>query len=100
MSSSEVLRVAELEAERWPKTLERLGEGASNCRSGCVTQDHGSWGACARAANLQTQVGDGVDANRRLDTNLAEYRKARAQGLQPQSIRRTYVEATKKAAGA
>lgn len=70
---------------------------SSSCRTGCLTQDHESWGACARAANLQTQVGDQVTANRRLETNLAEYRKVRAQGLQPQSIRRPFVEATKRA---
>lgn len=71
-----------------------------SCRSACRTQDHGSWGACARAANLSTQVGDAVDANRRLARNLDEYRRVRKQGIQPISLRRTYVEAAKKAAGA
>jgi hypothetical protein len=41
-----------------------------------------------------------VDANRRLEANLAEYRRVRKQGIQPKSIRRTYVEAAKKAANA
>lgn len=72
----------------------------SNCRSGCPTQDHESWGACARASNLYTLVGDTVHANRRLEHNLAEYRKVRAQGIQPQSIRRPFVEAAKQAADA
>lgn len=71
-----------------------------SCRSGCPTQDHRSWGECARASNLHTLVGETVDANRRLETNLAEYRKVRAQGIQPQSIRRPFVEAAKKASGA
>ena len=73
----------------------------SNCRSGCPTPGaHATWGECARAANLQTQVGDVVDANRKLARNLDEYRRVRAQGLQPQSIRRPFVEATKRAADA
>jgi hypothetical protein len=74
-----------------------LGE---NCRSGCLTKDHESWGACAKASNLHTLVGDTVHANRRLETNLAEYRKVRAQNIQPQSIRRPFVEAAKRAADA
>jgi len=41
-----------------------------------------------------------VDANRRLEANLAEYRKVRKQGIQPKSIRRTAVEASKIATGA
>lgn len=72
--------------------MSALGE---NCRSACATRDHESWGACAKAANLSTLVGDVVDANRRLETNLAEYRKVRKQGIQPKSIRRTAVEASK-----
>lgn len=72
----------------------------SSCRSGCPTQDHESWGACARAANLQTLVGDTVQANHQMERDLAEYARARKQGLQPQSIRRLFVEATKKAADA
>lgn len=102
---SDVLEAAAIEAKRWPLTMERLADSPANfesskCRSGCPTQDHETWGECARAANLQTLVGDQVEANRRLEGNLAEYRKVRAQGIQPKSIRRTYVEAAKKASGA
>lgn len=86
---------AELAALHEP-VLNRLAT-ESNCRTGCPTQDHESWGACARAANFSTLVGDVVDANRRLERNLAEYRAVRKQGIQPQSIRRPFVEAAKKA---
>lgn len=71
-----------------------------NCRTGCPTQDHESWGACARASNFSTLVGDGVTANRQMERDLSEYRSLRRQGLQPQSVRRPFVEATKKAADA
>ncbi len=72
----------------------------SNCRSGCATQDHGSWGACARAANLTTMVGDTVQINQQGERDLAAYREARRQGMQPQAIGRKFTEATKKAVGA
>jgi hypothetical protein len=45
-------------------------------------------------------VGDGVQINKQGEKDLAEYARARKIGLQPQSIRRPFVEATKKAAGA
>jgi len=67
----------------------------SNCRTACATQNHASWGECARASNISTQVGPVVDANRRLENNLSEYRKVRKQGIQPKSIRRAAVEASK-----
>jgi hypothetical protein len=72
----------------------------SKCRSGCLTQDHESWGSCMRAANVSTMVGDGVQINRQGEKDLDHYRKARAQGLQPQSVKRKFVDATLKAAGA
>jgi len=84
--------------DEYGDAIEALGD---NCRSGCPTPGlHRSWGECAKSANLQTLVGDTVDANRRLERNLDEYRAVRKQGIQPKSIRRTYVEAAKEAAGA
>jgi hypothetical protein len=90
-----------------PAELDDPGEdpwgGASliHCRSGCPTPGaHGTWGECARSANLHTLVGDHVTANRQMERDLGEYRRARAQGLQPQSVRRPFVEATKRASGA
>lgn len=72
----------------------------SKCRSGCTTQDHSSWGECARSANLSTMVGGSVQANRQMETDLAEYRKVRKQGIQPKSVKRPAVEAAKIATGA
>ena len=58
------------------------------CRSGCKTQDHQSWGACARAANMRVAycgVGDGdATAQKRWDQSLELYRQARKQGIQPE----------------
>jgi hypothetical protein len=45
-------------------------------------------------------VGDGVQINRQGERDLSAYREARRQGMQPQSIRRPFVEAMKKAVGA
>jgi len=81
--------------------LKELEAKKSKCRSGCPTPGaHQSWGACMRAANVSTMVGDGVQINRQGEKDLAAYASLRRQGLQPQSVRRPFVEATKKAAGA
>lgn len=47
------------------------------CRTGCRTQDHSSWGECARASNIQME--DGVQRKRSSawDGELARYKKAR-----------------------
>lgn len=61
------------------------------CRSGCLTQDHNSWGDCLRASNIQMSTGDAngglVDGgwtNKKWDNELKLYRDARAQGIQPE----------------
>lgn len=57
-----------------------------SCRSGCKTQDHGSWGECARAASFQ--IGDLGQGERKItDTRLNTYAKARGLGLQPKSTK-------------
>ena len=33
-----------------------------NCRSGCKTKNHDSWGECARAANLTIAAGESAPA--------------------------------------
>ena len=52
------------------------------CRSGCPTQDHQSWGECARAANMRIAycgVGGGdATAQKQWDNELSLYRQARA----------------------
>lgn len=59
------------------------------CRSGCRTQDHGSWGECARAANLKVAyagIGGGdATKQKKWDRELQAYRDARAEGIQPAS---------------
>jgi hypothetical protein len=58
------------------------------CRTGCETQDHSSFGECCRAANLALHgFGDSGHANKAHDQELADYREARAQGIQPKSTR-------------
>ena len=59
----------------------------SNCRSGCLTQDHANWGECARDANLS--VGNATVA-KVLNNNAKElnaYRDARKAGIQPASTK-------------
>lgn len=61
------------------------------CRSGCPTQDHDSWGECARAANMRVAYSGvgGLDysAQKKWDKELDFYKSARAQGVQPASTR-------------
>lgn len=60
----------------------------SNCSTGCLTQDHATWGECVRAKN--TRVGwaasaSGMDLTRekKWQRELDAYRSARAEGIQP-----------------
>lgn len=55
------------------------------CRSGCPTQDHDSWGACARAARFQ--IGDirGRQTNRAWDYELDRFEGAVRQGIMPKT---------------
>ena len=57
------------------------------CRTGCKTQDHSSWGECARASKLQLNAGDAKHTTsmprKKWDAELNAYRDARAQGIQP-----------------
>jgi len=69
------------------------------CRSGCPTQDHVSWGACARDMGLQIgDLGRGVAAA--TDRRLTAYADARRQGLQPPSTKLADSRATLRMAGA
>lgn len=64
----------------------------SNCRTGCATKDHRSYGECLRAAapvvNLKATPKNAWD--RELET----YRSAREQGIQPAG---TTLQATRQA---
>ena len=67
------------------------------CRSGCPTQDHRTWGECARAAHLRVAycgIGGGdATAQRRWDAELDAYAAARRQGVQPDGTTMPKIEA-------
>jgi hypothetical protein len=70
-----------------------LREGTRmSCRTGCVTRDHESYGACLRAASLRvgwsnSAKGFDATAEKKKDTELQAYRDARAAGVQPAGTR-------------
>lgn len=71
----------------------------SSCRSGCPTQNHASWGECARAAGFQ--LGDlGTGNKARVDKRLSTYAEARRLGLQPPGTKLSQSQATLRAVGA
>lgn len=59
----------------------------SKCRTGCPTQDHESWGECARASNIGVSNDPIAAAIKNTDRELSAYRDARKQGIQPASTR-------------
>ncbi len=59
-----------------------------NCRTGCLSKDHKTYAECLQDAGLQINTGDagrsnGVMSAKNWDGELAAYRDARAQGIQP-----------------
>lgn len=73
-----------------------------SCRSGCKTQDHGSWGECARAAAIQIDrhgLAGHRDAEKDKDKRLTAYADLRKDGLQPRSTRWSDVRATYETGG-
>lgn len=63
-----------------------------NCRSGCLTKDHSSWGACSRASNMRVAYcnsasGQDATAQKAWDREIGEYRSAKAQGISPISTK-------------
>lgn len=72
------------------------------CRSGCLTQDHRSWGECARSARLMTigvQHTRGLERSAEVakDRELALYRSARAEGIQPATTKTADIEKARRA---
>lgn len=67
------------------------------CRSGCRTKDHASYHECLRAANTTTYLAspsqgrDGT-AQKKWDKELADYRAARRQGIQPDGTTKAKIE--------
>lgn len=67
------------------------------CRTGCPEPgSHRTWGECARAARLRIAycgVGGGdATEQKKWDNELAAYRAARAQGIQPDGTTPRHVE--------
>lgn len=63
------------------------------CRSGCPTQDHATYGECLRSARIKTTMAFG--GMKHTDSELAEYRALRAQGIQPAGTTRPALDAAK-----
>lgn len=59
----------------------------SKCRSGCKTQDHESWGECARASNIGVSNEPAAAFIKNTDRELSAYRDARKLGIQPASTK-------------
>lgn len=62
------------------------------CRSGCPTQDHGSWGACARAARFHTAGLNQRDYYKSFDRELKDYESCVNQGMQPEGTTRAKID--------
>ncbi len=59
------------------------------CRTGCPTQDHASWGECARAqVRFAPFWSESSKLNKDWHGELDEYKAAREQGIQPASTKR------------
>ena len=59
------------------------------CRSGCPTQDHASWGECARASvRFAPFWSESSKLNKDWHGELDEYKAAREQGIQPATTKR------------
>lgn len=59
----------------------------SKCRTGCPTQDHESWGECARASNIGISNEPISAYIKNTDRELSAYRDARKLGIQPASTK-------------
>jgi hypothetical protein len=68
-----------------------------NCRTGCPTQDHDTWGECARDANLRigyaaSAKGWDLTKQKKWDRELEDYRSAVKQGIQPKGTDRRSID--------
>lgn len=70
------------------------------CRSGCPTQDHKSWGECARSARFHTNGVHQHTEYKAYDKELNDYAAARHQGLQPKTTRQHDIDSAVRQAGA
>jgi len=71
-----------------------------NCRTGCPTGGHASWGECARAANISigaVMTSEFKESYEQTDRELKEYRSVRAEGIQPEGTTMNKIELAKTA---
>lgn len=67
------------------------------CRSGCPTQDHSSYGECCRAGvNFAPWYSEDSRKGKAWHGELAEYRAATKQGIQPASTKTRDIRAAVK----
>lgn len=62
------------------------------CRTGCPTQDHKTWGECAKSANFHTNGVHQRTEYKKYDKELKDYESARMQGIQPKTTRRRDID--------
>lgn len=73
------------------------------CRTNCATQDHGSFGACARAANIKinaVMVSPQRSMFDQTKKELSAYDAARRNGIQPEGTTISKVRAAENASRA
>lgn len=75
------------------------------CSSSCPTRDHDSFGACLRAKGVKVAYcnsAGGMDytAQKNWDRNLADYKDARAEGIQPGQTTPKAIEDARRASDA
>lgn len=59
----------------------------TKCRTGCPTQDHASWGECARASNISVGDASKIKTMSSTEKELNAYKDARKLGIQPKSTK-------------
>lgn len=69
------------------------------CTTGCLTQDHRSWGECARVKNPRiaycrsaVNPRNDMSAEKRMHKELDLYASARKEGIQPETTKARDVE--------
>ena len=55
-----------------------------NCRSGCKTKDHETYGQCLSAANIRAAATMNNPFSSNVKKELSAYRSARVNGIQPE----------------
>jgi hypothetical protein len=67
------------------------------CSSNCPTRDHESWGACVKAKGIRAQwlggTGPSQSEQKAFSAENEHYRQALRDGLTPDSVRRSAVDA-------